>query len=81
MPATSAAVSKTIKDLPDADFAISVYHDANRNWTLDLRMGNAPRPLEGVGASNNGRKFNDAVVPIKKDAAISIMLFYPRDNP
>ena len=79
MPATSAAVSKTIKDLPDADFAISVYHDAT--GMLDLRMGNAPRPLEGVGASNNGRKFNDAVVPIKKDAAISIMLFYPRDNP
>ena len=55
-------------DVPDGDYAISVYHDENGNGRLDSNFLGIPR--EGVGASNYAKghlgppKFKDAMFRI-----------------
>lgn len=41
----------TLKDIPQGEYAVSVFHDENMNGKLDKNMLGIPK--EGYGASNN----------------------------
>ena len=55
--AEAGSVTITL-NLPSGDYAISVYHDANRNGKLDKNMFGAP--TEYYGFSNNARSLFSA---------------------
>lgn len=65
-------------DLPSGNYAISVYHDANRNGKLDKNMFGAP--TEYYGFSNNARSlfsapgFDACKVEVPNTKAITIDL-------
>jgi len=75
--AETGSVTITL-DLPSGDYAISVYHDANRNGKLDKNMFGAP--TEYYGFSNNARSlfsapgFDDCKVEVPNTKAITIDL-------
>ncbi len=65
----------TVHDLPAGEYAVKLYHDANRNGELDANMIGIP--TEGYGFSNNAGRFGppsfeDAAVVLEEDAEIEI---------
>jgi len=56
-----------IKDIPNGEYAVAIYHDENSNGKLDT--GWFGIPAEGVGASNNKASFGP---PSYKDALFKI---------
>ena len=48
---TNSSISYTIKDIPDGDYAICVWHDANKNGKMDKNFLGIPK--EGYGFSKN----------------------------
>lgn len=65
-------------DLPAGSYAISVYHDINRDQKLNTNLVGAPK--EPYGFSNNARAlfsapdYEEAVVTVNTDTSISISL-------
>ena len=61
-------------DLPEGEYAISVFHDENNNKVLDRNFLGIPK--EGVGASNNAKghfgppKYRDAKFYLKGELKI-----------
>ena len=55
----------TVHDLPAGEYAVKLYHDANKNGELDANMLGIP--TEGYGFSNNAGRFGP---PSFKDAAV-----------
>jgi uncharacterized protein (DUF2141 family) len=54
-PASADSVVFSLEGLPEGDYAISVFHDANGNTVLDA--GELGIPKESFGFSNNPRSF------------------------
>lgn len=50
---TGASLSVELKGVKPGTYAISVFHDENKNNELDMRWLPYPKPKEGSGASNN----------------------------
>ncbi|MEZ5084205.1 MAG: DUF2141 domain-containing protein [Bacteroidales bacterium] len=68
-------------NLPVGEYAISAYHDENKNEKLDTNWIGIPK--EGTGASNNAKakmgppKYEDAKFEFKKDGQrISFIMVY-----
>ncbi|HEY1872489.1 MAG TPA: DUF2141 domain-containing protein [Chitinophagaceae bacterium] len=68
-------------NLPEGEYAISVYHDENDNKKMDTNFFGIPK--EGVGASNNARghlgppKYSDARFVFRvNQQTISIQIIY-----
>lgn len=79
-PATGGQVQLQFKDVPAGRYAVMVYHDADEDGKLNLRLGMFP--TEGYGLSNNPQvfgppKFADSAFDVGADgAAIDIKLAY-----
>lgn len=70
--ATGNKVAYTFKNLPDGDYAVAVYQDANSNGKCDRNM--IGYPTEGYGFSKNYKpKFS---APIFDDVKIGINQSY-----
>lgn len=52
LPAASGTVTAVFPDLPPGTYAVTLYHDADRNGDLNRALGLLP--TEGWGASNHG---------------------------
>lgn len=80
IPAASGDVQLAFRDVPAGRYAVMVYHDANGDGKLNLRLGMFPS--EGYGLSNNPQvfgppKFADSAFDVGADgAAIEIRLAY-----
>ena len=76
----SSRVSYTFTDIPDGEYAISVFHDENSNSELDTNFIGIPK--EGYGFSNNVRPmlraatFDEAKFSVEGDLNISIKMGY-----
>lgn len=82
VPARAGAVTATFHGVPPGLWAVSVYHDANDNGTLDKNLLGIPR--EGAGASRDPRNrlgppsFDQAEMRIGPEGgAIAVSLVYP----
>lgn len=67
----------TLHDLPQGQYAVKLFHDANDNGEMDSNLLGLPQ--EGYGFSNNGgsfgpASFSDAMVELKENIQISIRL-------
>jgi uncharacterized protein (DUF2141 family) len=66
------------ENLPNGEYAISLYHDENDNNTLDTGWFGIPK--EGYGCSNNAKgkmgppKYEDAKFQLTKDNELTIKL-------
>lgn len=65
-------------DLPDGDYAIKIFHDANDNNKMDFNMLGMPK--ENYGFSNNAGRFGqpeyeEAKFTVKDNTVITIDLF------
>lgn len=65
-------------DLPDGDYAIKIFHDANDNNKMDFNMLGMPK--ENYGFSNNAGRFGqpeyeEAMFVVKDNTVITIDLF------
>ena len=74
---TGNTVRVTIHDLPEGQYAVKLFHDANGNGEMDANMLGIPK--EGYGFSNNAGKFGpasfkDAGVQVDDDTQINIRL-------
>jgi uncharacterized protein (DUF2141 family) len=80
VPAANGEVQLLFKDVVPGRYAIMVYHDANADGKLNLRLGMFP--TEGYGLSNNPQvfgppKFADSAFDVDAaGAAIDIKLAY-----
>ncbi|MEM7763723.1 MAG: DUF2141 domain-containing protein [Pseudomonadota bacterium] len=77
IPVDAAEVSTTIEDLPEGQYAIKLYHDANGNGEMDTNMMGLP--VEGYGfSSNKGRfgppPFADAMFEVSEDADNQVVI-------
>jgi uncharacterized protein (DUF2141 family) len=52
-PVVKGTASITFANIPEGEYAISVFHDENNNKKIDTNMVGIPK--EGVGASNNAK--------------------------
>lgn len=74
--AVKGVTALTIKDIPDGNYAVAVFHDKNGNGKLDTNFLGIP--TEPVAFSNakmktfGPPKFNECAFPIKKDTEITI---------
>ncbi len=77
-PVTGDKMTITFDDLPDGNYALSVFHDANGNDELDTNFFGAPK--ESYGFSNNPKiwlrapTFAEARIGIAHDTQITIRL-------
>ncbi|POY35330.1 hypothetical protein C3K47_15805 [Solitalea longa] len=75
-PIKSNAGSVTFTGIPNGEYSVLVYHDANNNGKLDKNFIGMPK--EPVACSNNAKgfmgppKYEDAKFIITKDSKISI---------
>ncbi len=80
LPARPGQASLSLDGLPPGRYAVMVYHDANADQTLNLRLGMFP--TEGYGLSNNPRvmgppRFADSAFEVAgPETAIDIRLAY-----
>lgn len=76
--AVKGTMTVYIPDLPNGNYAIAVFHDANENGKLDKNFLGVP--TEKYGFSNNAMgsfgppDFEDCVVKVEGDKEISINL-------
>lgn len=68
------------KNLPEGEYAVSIYHDENQNNKLDAGWFGIPK--EGYGTSNDAKgfmgppKYKDAKFKISNNSKINIQLNY-----
>lgn len=80
LPARPGQASLSLDGLPPGRYAVMVYHDANADQTLNLRLGMFP--TEGYGLSNNPKvmgppRFADSAFEVAgPETAIDIRLAY-----
>jgi uncharacterized protein (DUF2141 family) len=76
--ADSDEVTIVIDSVAYGNYAVSIFHDENDNYKLDV--GQFGIPIEKTGFSNNAKgkmgppKFKDCAVKIKEDSVIYITL-------
>jgi len=78
---TKGNVNTTIKNLPNGEYAITVFHDANNNGILDTNFFGIPREGNGIsnatGTSFSKPNYSDAVFQFTQGTkSIKIELFY-----
>lgn len=49
-------IASSFADIPEGVYCIAVYHDENKNGTLDMAWFPIPHPKEGFALSNNATK-------------------------
>ena len=70
----------TFTDIPDGDYAVSLFHDENSNSELDTNFIGIPK--EGYGFSNNVRPtfrpatFDEAKFTLASDLSLSVTMGY-----
>ncbi len=74
---TAASIRLTLHDLPDGEYAVKLFHDANDNGEMDSNLLGLPQ--EGYGFSNNAGSFGpasyaDAKVIVDSNTKILITL-------
>ncbi|MFK7862759.1 MAG: DUF2141 domain-containing protein [Pseudohongiellaceae bacterium] len=74
---TGEMLKVTLHDLPEGDYAVKLFHDANDNGEMDSNLIGIPQ--EGYGFSNNGGAFgpssySDAKVKVEDNTLITIRL-------
>ena len=73
-------LSYTFTDIPDGEYAISIFHDENSNNELDTNFLGIPK--EGYGFTNNVRPtfrpatFDEAKFILSSDLNLSIVMGY-----
>lgn len=78
VPVNNSSETVTFENLPQGNYAISLYHDANNNGTCDRNMFGIPK--EPYAFSNNFRPrfsapdFEDCQFEFRKDTLLSIRL-------
>ncbi|MGK0495475.1 MAG: hypothetical protein ACJAU2_001866 [Maribacter sp.] len=76
--AEKGVTNLVVKDIPDGDYAVAVFHDKNENGKLDTNMLGIPK--EPVAFSNakmkmfGPPKFDECAFSITKDIQVSITL-------
>lgn len=79
IPARKGAVRYEFKDVPDGDYAVAVFHDANGNGKMDRSLG---IPREGFAFSQNpplrprAPTFKECRFTLKGQAALQLKLRY-----
>ena len=79
VPARKGAVRYEFKDVPDGDYAVAVFHDANGNGKLDRSLG---IPREGFAFSQNpplrprAPTFKECRFTLKGQANLQLKLRY-----
>ena len=68
VPAVKDTVTVTLKDIPWKEFLVSLYHDEDANWELD--MNDKGIPVEGY-AREKFKKEQDA------PATVKVKIYYP----
>jgi len=72
----SNAATVSFMNIPKGNYAISVYHDKNKNGKLDMNFMGIPK--EDVACSNNAKglmgppKYEDAKFNLSKDSKIEV---------
>jgi uncharacterized protein (DUF2141 family) len=72
------ATKVVFENIPDGEYAISLFHDENDNNTLDTGWFGIPK--EGYGCSNDAKgmmgppKYEDAKFQLTNDGALSIKI-------
>ncbi len=80
LPAKPGTLTLTFDGLAPGRYAVMVYHDANDDQKLNLRLGMFP--TEGYGLSNNPKvmgppRFDDSAIEVKApESRIAIRLAY-----
>lgn len=77
--AGGAAGKYVIKDLPEGEYAIAIYHDENGDKKCNTNLIGIPK--EGYGFTRitklfSAPKFDDAKVVVNKDVIVPISLIY-----
>ena len=76
----NSTLSYTFTDIPDGEYALSLFHDENSNSELDTNFIGIPK--EGYGFSNNVRPvfrpatFEEAKFSIEGDLKVSVKIGY-----
>lgn len=79
VPARKGAVRYEFKDVPDGEYAVAVFHDANGNGKMDRSLG---IPREGFAFSQNpplrprAPTFKECRFTLKGQAALQLKLRY-----
>ena len=68
VPAVKDTVTVTLKDIPWKEFLVSLYHDEDANWELD--MNDKGIPVEGY-AREKSKEDHDA------PATVKVKIYYP----
>lgn len=72
--------SFTIKDLPDAEYAIAIHHDENSDGKMNTNMVGIPK--EGYAFSRNFKPkfsapvFSDCAIQIDSDQKLNLKMIY-----
>lgn len=72
----SNAATVTFRNIPNGEYAVSVYHDKNKNGKLDTNFMGIPS--EDFACSNNAKgfmgppKYQDAKIDLIKDSKIEV---------
>lgn len=79
-PARTGSIKISIDDIPDGNYAISIFHDENNNSNLDTNLVGLPK--EGFGFSRNPKiyfgppKYKECVFTKKGNNSQSIKVKY-----
>lgn len=82
VPADSDTIVVKFENIAPGKYAVSVIHDKNQDGKMNMRIFPFPKPKEGAGVSNNGRrmgkpKFDKALFDVTEQGkSIQIDLFY-----
>jgi uncharacterized protein (DUF2141 family) len=77
---SSGSIEITFENVPDGDYAIAIFHDANENEDID--MNDQGIPTEGFGFSNGAMgemgppDFDQAAFTVDGDLEMEIRLIY-----
>ncbi len=76
---TEETATVVFENVPTGEYAVSVFHDENENFKMEI--GTYGKPIEKYGVSNNVRNemgpptYNECKFSIEEDSTIYITLF------
>lgn len=71
---TDTAMTVTFTDLPKGKYAVSVYHDANRNGMLDKNIFGIPKERYGFSNKANKPDYRESIFDFNEDVTLHITL-------
>jgi len=79
--AQAGTLTTTLKDVPAGEYALSILHDANGDWKMDLSEQYLPQEgwsMSGEVKMNRPPQFSDARFTVQEGAqAVSLDMSYP----